>query len=159
MNDATISLEPIMRDVLQIFDETFETVTGVYLDKGTTLFETLATITAAEASIPVGGKCAALSAQVDHVRFYLDVMEKILQGQDDEQHDWNDIWNRVGVVTEDEWAAIQARLRDSHQRVRRLIAMSEPWLGGGGTASIAIIAHSAYHLGEIRQALCTLRPG
>ena len=40
--------------------ETFESVNGVYLDKGTSLFETLAEISAEDASIPVGGNCATI---------------------------------------------------------------------------------------------------
>ncbi len=39
-----------------MFDETFEQVQGMYLDKGTSLFETLATVTAEEASRPVSAK-------------------------------------------------------------------------------------------------------
>jgi hypothetical protein len=51
-------------------------VRGIYLDKGTSMFETLAGISAEEATIPVGGKCATLDAQVKHVAFYLDVLDK-----------------------------------------------------------------------------------
>ena len=58
-----------------LLDETFDNVHGAYLDKGTSLFETLATISAAEASAPVGGRCATLAAQVKHMAFYLDVLE------------------------------------------------------------------------------------
>lgn len=88
----TINPEHFTKALYPLLDETFDDVKGYYLDKGTSLFETLADITAAEASIPVGGKCATLAAQVKHVAFYL-----------------------------------------------------------------AVIAHTAYHLGQIRQALCTLR--
>jgi len=59
-----------------LLDETFDNVHGFYLDKGTSLFETLATISSDEASIPVGGRCATLAAQVKHIAFYLDVLEK-----------------------------------------------------------------------------------
>jgi hypothetical protein len=50
-----------------LLDETFDNVHGYYLDPGTSMFETLATISADEASVPVGGKCATLAAQVKHV--------------------------------------------------------------------------------------------
>ena len=51
-----------------LMEETFEAKHhGIYLDKGTSLFETLETISAREASIPVGGKCASVAAQVAHV--------------------------------------------------------------------------------------------
>jgi hypothetical protein len=60
-----------------LLDETFDNVHGFFLDKGTSMFETLATISAEEASIPVGGKCATLAAQVKHVAFYLVLQRKI----------------------------------------------------------------------------------
>ena len=138
--------------------ETFESVHGVYLDKGTSLFETLATISAAEASIPVGGKCATIAAQVEHTRFYLDVLEQYMLGNNPGKVDWANIWNTVSAVDDAEWAAIQERLRTSYERVTNSINGIETWsdedeIGG----PIAIIAHTAYHLGEIRQALCTIK--
>jgi hypothetical protein len=141
-----------------LLDETFDNVQGYYLDKGTSMFETLATISAAEASIPVGGKCATLAAQVKHVTFYLDVLEKSVRTQQFERQDWGKIWRETSAVTPDEWDAIKASLRDSYDRIKALIHDTPEWpndyvIGG----AIAMIAHTAYHLGEIRQALCTIR--
>ena len=68
-----IDQEHITQNLFDILDEAFVTHHGIFLDRGTSLFETLETITAAEASIPVGGKCATLAAQVAHVNFYLEV--------------------------------------------------------------------------------------
>ncbi len=58
--------------LINLLKETFEQVEGYYLDRNTSLFETLADITAEEASIPVGGKCATLAAQVRSLAVYLD---------------------------------------------------------------------------------------
>ncbi|MEZ4712651.1 MAG: hypothetical protein R3A44_36020 [Caldilineaceae bacterium] len=153
-----ISIEHYTNVIGYALKETFESVHGVYLDKGTSLFETLADISAAEASIPVGGKCATIAAQVEHTRFYLDVLEQYMLGQNPGKVDWAEIWNTVSAIDEAEWAAIQARLRASYQRVTASINGIETWrtedeVGG----PIAIIAHTAYHLGEIRQALCTIK--
>lgn len=153
-----ISIEQFTNVIGYAFKETFETVHGVYLDRGTSLFETLATISAAEASVPVGGKCATLAAQVEHTRFYLDVLEQYMLGQNPGQVDWAEIWNTVSSVSEEEWAAIQTRLRQSYERVTASINGITEWsteeeIGG----PIAMIAHTAYHLGEIRQALCTIK--
>ncbi|MFZ5879496.1 MAG: hypothetical protein ACOY0R_09005, partial [Chloroflexota bacterium] len=62
--------------LLDLLDETFENHHGIYLDRDTGLFRTLETVSAQEASIPVGGKCATLAAQVAHVIFYLEVLER-----------------------------------------------------------------------------------
>ena len=74
----TIQQENFLRSFFAIWDETFERHRGVYLDKNTSLFQTLETVTAEEASIPVGNKCASLAAQVAHVTFYLEVLERYI---------------------------------------------------------------------------------
>ena len=141
-----------------LLDETFDNVQGYYLDRGTSFFETLATISAAEASIPVGGKCATLAAQVKHITFYLDVLEKAVRTQQFERQDWGKIWRETRAVTPEEWETLKADLRASYDRIKALIADTPAWAGEqqiGG--AIAVIVHTAYHLGEIRQALCTLK--
>jgi hypothetical protein len=155
----TIATEHFTEALRGILDETFENVRGYYLDQGTSLFETLSDITAEEASIPVGGKCATLAAQVKHVAFYLDVLERNVRNSRFEPADWGEIWRTVGAVTPEEWAAIKAELRTSYQKILALVNDQEEWpspmeIGG----AMAMVAHTAYHLGEIRQALCTLRP-
>jgi hypothetical protein len=142
-----------------LLDETFDNVHGFYLDKGTSMFETLATISVEEASTPVGGKCATLAAQVKHVTFYLDVLEKVVRTQQFERQDWGKIWRETSAVTPTEWDALKAALRESYDRIKALIGATTEWsseqqIGG----AIATVVHTAYHLGEIRQALCTLKP-
>ena len=56
-----------------LLEETFESVHGAYLDPGTSLFETLATISASQASQPMGD-CATIAAHVAHVHYYLGVL-------------------------------------------------------------------------------------
>jgi hypothetical protein len=141
-----------------LLDETFDNVHGVFLDRGTSMFETLATISAEEASVPVGGKCATLAAQVKHAAFYLDVLERSARTQEYERQDWGKIWRETTAVTSEEWEAIKTQLRESYDRIKELIGGTTEWpserhIGG----AIAAIVHTAYHLGEIRQALCTVK--
>ena len=155
---STIASEHFQQALLTVLDESFDTVRGIYLDHGTSLFETLAGVTAEEASIPVGGQCATLAAQVRHVAFYLDVVERVVRTQDTSPVDWDEIWRTVGAVNAGEWTAIQAELRTSYNRIVQLIHDTPDWPGEREIAgAIGIIAHTAYHLGEIRQALCTIR--
>jgi hypothetical protein len=155
---TTIASEHFKQALLLVLDETFDNVQGIYLDQGTSLFETLAGITAEEASIPVGGQCATLAAQVRHVAFYLEVVERAVRSGDYQQVNWGQIWRTVGAVSPDEWAAIQAELRVRYQRIVELIDWYPEWTGFDEIAgAIGLIAHTAYHLGEIRQALCTIR--
>jgi len=142
----------------KVLDETFDNVQGYYLDGGTSLFETLAGISADEASIPVGGRCATLAAQVKHTAFYLDVVEKSVRDPEFPRVDWGEIWRTVSVVTPAEWNAIKDELRQAYNSILQLIDDMDDWPGDNEIAgAIAVVAHTAYHLGEIRQALCVLK--
>mgnify|MGYP000963430772 CR=1 FL=1 len=153
-----INREHFTQALYMLLDETFDQVHGIYLDKGTSFFETLATISAEEASIPVGGHCATLAAQVKHTAFYLDVLEENVRTQTFEPVDWGKIWREVTAVSPQEWQTIQDELRQSYNRIKQLVANQAEWqnereIGG----AIGMIVHTAYHLGEIRQALCTIK--
>ena len=153
-----IEQEFITQDLFDILDEAFVTHHGIFLDKGNSLFETLETITAAEASIPVGGKCATLAAQVAHVNFYLEVLEDYILNRERENVDWRDIWRRVNTVSAEEWKGYQDQLKETYRRVISMLQTLDNWNDEhpiGGTLAIAI--HTAYHLGEIRQAMCIVK--
>lgn len=156
---TTIESEHFTKALLALLDETFDNVQGYYLDRGTSLFETLATISAAEASIPVGGKCATLAAQVKHVAFYLNVVDRNVREHNYARVDWGEIWRTISTVSPQDWSSIQAELRNAYNRIITLIQEMPDWtsemeIGG----AMGVVAHTAYHLGEIRQALCTLKP-
>ncbi|MCI0709777.1 MAG: DinB family protein [Chloroflexi bacterium] len=147
-------LAAAMRELLE---ETFENAHGIYLDRGTSLFETLATITAQEASRPVSANCASIAVHVAHLSFYIETLIRFVQGERP-QVDWTEIWRTVREVTPQEWEASQQRLRDAYQAIRTLVNETiwedEDQIGG----ALGVLMHNAYHLGEIRQALCTIKP-
>lgn len=148
----------ISNAVLLSLEETFERVQGIYLDRGTSIFETLATITAEEASRPVSANCASIAAHVAHMRFYMELTLRYVRGERPEV-DWTEIWRTVREVTTEEWAASQQQLREVYGQMRALATNTASWeneeLIGG---AMGMLMHNAYHLGEIRQALCTLKP-
>lgn len=154
-----IPLERLKPALLDFIDETFSQVHGMYLDKGTTLYETLESVTAEEASRAASSKTATIAAQVEHVRFYLDVLNEIITtGNYEKKYNWREIWETVSVVTPEQWEDLKRRLHESHERVMATIDSFENWDGPydiGG--AISIVAHTAYHLGGIRQALGVIR--
>jgi hypothetical protein len=155
--DRQIALAAYTTALQRLLDETFERVHGIYLDKGTSLFETLETISAEEASCPVSATCASIAAQVEHVRFYLEVLARYARGEAVGQIDWAASWRLTSVAAE-EWDALKGRLRDAHRDTLAVVGDARTWenedaIGG----AMATMAHTAYHLGEIRQALCTIR--
>ena len=152
-----IALELFTAELFPLLEETFERVHGIYLDKGTSLFETLDTITAEEASRPVSASCASIAGQAEHVRFYLQVLQDYMQQKEVGKIDWEASW-RLKTVTPEEWDALKQRLKSTYQDLMALIKGFDTWQGEnelGG--ALAIVVHTAYHLGEIRQALCTIK--
>jgi hypothetical protein len=150
--------ERFVEAMLMVLEEAFEKVNGIFLDRGTSLFETLEGITAEEASVLVGGKCATLAAQVKHTTFYLEVLQRFVQTGQNEKVDWNEIWRDTRAVNAGEWADLKANLRQAYADTRAMVKNYPDWsqefaMGG----AIGMVAHTAYHLGEIRQALCTLK--
>ncbi|MHB8136734.1 MAG: hypothetical protein ACYDH1_21185 [Anaerolineaceae bacterium] len=155
---TTIQSEHFTKAILMLLEEAFENVQGIFLDKNTSMFETLAGITSDEASIPVGGKCATLAAQVKHVSFYLDKISLFMQDRNSPNVDWGEIWRTVSAVSSDEWQTIQTELRLSYMSVRKLIESKQDWPDEDTMGiAMALVVHSAYHLGEIRQAMCVLK--
>ena len=141
--------------LFEYLEETFETHHGFYLDKGTSLFETLSTISATEASQPVSRSCASIAAQVNHVTYYLDVLRSAIAGGEFGTVDWSIAW-QIGPVSDEEWADLVQLLRVGIAETRTVLRGAnwndeDPVYG-----AIAILVHTAYHLGEIRQALCTI---
>lgn len=145
-------------ELFNVLEEVFEIHHGIFLDAGTSLFETLEGITAAEASQPVGGRCASLAAQVAHVTFYLEVIQAYLLTRDEPNADWGDIWRRVEAVDPNGWAQSKSDLESTYREVMGGLRELEDWDAPDVLGSaMAMAVHTAYHLGEIRQALCTLR--
>jgi hypothetical protein len=153
-----IALEQFTKELFECLDETFEHHHGVYLDKGTSLFETLESVSFEEASRAVAEACPTIAAQVEHVRFYLDVLGDAMQKEEVTKVDWREIWQTVREVTPEQWEAQKRRLRESYERVMSMLKNYERWEGEYGVAgALAILTHTAYHLGGIRQALCAIK--
>jgi hypothetical protein len=144
--------------LLKLLDETFSNNHGIFLDKGTTLFQTLETVTATEASEKISANSATIAAQVDHLRFYLDVLDNYIHSHQDPKVNWREIWETVSTVHDEEWQATKQRVRESHDKVMTTINSFEQWdiefeIGG----ALAILTHTAYHLGGIRTTLGAIR--
>ncbi len=143
--------------LLDLLDETFENHHGIYLDKHNGLLETLELVSSEEASIPVGGKCASLAAQVAHATFYIESFERFALQGDDSPRDWNLIWRTVEKVTPEEWQDYKSKLKAAYQRMDKLFRENPVWNEDTMGGALSIVIHTAYHLGEIRQALCVLK--
>lgn len=157
MSDQT-AIELFKKELFQCLDETVEQVHGIYLDKGTSLFETLDNISAEDASRSIAEGCATIAAQVEHVRFYLDVLNDVMQKEEVVKVNWREIWQSVREVSPEEWQEQKQRLRESYQRILATMKNYENWEGKYGiSGALAVLVHTAYHLGGIRQALSAIK--
>ena len=147
----------IREALLTCLQEAFEDGFSYFLDRGTSLFATLDAVSAAEASRAAAPTVGTIAAQVNHIRFYLDeILRFVSEGPPATRPDWEGSW-QVDAVTDEVWDTLRNQLRTSHANIRDLIRNNQDWPAPMLTGAIAMIAHCAYHLGEIRQALAVIR--
>ena len=148
------------KEILEFLDETFEQVHGIYLDKGTSLFETLEPVSAAEASCRASDRSGSVAAHVKHVTLNLRVLQRSLRGETVGKVDWREIWENDRPVTTEAWRSVVEDLRSEYAGVVRLLKDPSTWEREDGVGdSMAIAIHTAYHLGAVRQALNVIRRG
>jgi hypothetical protein len=156
---GTISADVFRNAFLALWTEIFEpTGDGPHwiLDGGTSMFETLADISAEEASIPVSKQSANLAAQVNHTAYYIQELREGIATNFTNKADWDGSW-QVGEVNDAEWQALIDTLRADYEWLATLandMPLWEPDYVGG---AMAMVAHAAYHLGEIRQGIGIIR--
>jgi hypothetical protein len=151
-------MQTIARDVFadsffQLLKETFEGPPAdegsAYLDKGAGLFQTLEGVTAEAASTPAAPGAPTVAAHCEHVRFYLVALYDFMRGATG-KIDWSQSW-LTRTVAPAEWARLKEDIRHSYEAVaehlRTAETLGEDEVGDG----MAILVHTAYHLGAIRQ--------
>jgi len=143
-----------IRETLSTFlTETFESGNNpegtMYLDRGVGLFDSVANLSAEQASRKVIPGGTTVAAQVNHSSYYLEVLESYIQGETPEK-DWPGSW-QPQRVDEAAWQALKDKLKTTYERLSATLQSQDDWdkLEDG----FAIAIHTAYHLGAIRQML------
>jgi len=120
----------------------------------------LESIDAASASArPMPGK-TTIAAHVDHVVYGLSLLNRWSSGEANPwaDADWNASWQR-GVVTDDQWRKLRDSLREQALMWQTAVAALADWDDIAAAGTLASVAHTAYHLGAIRQILAALNKG
>lgn len=143
--------EHFLRNLLTIFRETFEGSPegqgSAYLDRGAGIFKTLEALSAEAASKMLGG--ASIAAHTEHAKFYLDRLCEFINGRT-EAVNWEESW-LIETVNDAEWDALRDSVRRTYESTLLCFAAVEEWDDDATGDAIAMIAHTAYHLGSIRQ--------
>lgn len=147
----------ITDEILLLFEETFKKVEGFYLDKGTSIFESINELKSVEASEKIDGSNETIAGHIYHVIFYIIVLQEYITDVRTGKTDWSKSWV-VSEVTNNEWQDLKEKLRYEYDKLRGFIESIEEWVNGdyfGGILSI--LTHCSYHLGALRQLLTFLR--
>jgi hypothetical protein len=149
---ADITQHVFTKNLLSLLKETFEGPAGsAYLDKGAGLFQTLDTLTADAVSHAPYPGAPSIAAHSAHVMYYVRVNHNYAAGR--EQHvDWLESW-RLQRVDNEEWEELKGRLRREYDALVETLESLETWSEQAAGNSMAVVAHTAYHLGAIRHAL------
>jgi hypothetical protein len=148
----SIETRDFTNNLFQLLKEFFESppVSGAAcLDQKTGLFDTLESLTATQASKRVG-EAPSIAAHCEHVRFYNNLLLSDLKGEQVGKVDWNQTW-LMQTVSAKEWTILQAALKNQYQEMMRLLESTSDWNDDGVGIPMAILTHTAYHLGAIRQ--------
>ena len=148
------------KESLQLFKETFEGPEpggpSAFLNKGTGLFQTIDDISEEAASAAPRTNGSTIAAHIEHVRFYVDVHYKLLLGARDKIN-WEESW-RIKTVKASQWEALRQDLRKSYTTVVNHLRSINSWGEDEMSIALAIVAHTAFHLGAIRQLVLAVQP-
>lgn len=122
------------------------------------LLRQLDSIDADDASTrPMPGK-TTIAAHVDHVCYGLSLLNRWSGGEANPwaSADWDASWKRT-TVNDDQWRTLRAELRRQSETWRKHAANRTDWNDLSAAGALASAAHTAYHLGAIRQILAGLK--
>jgi hypothetical protein len=146
-----ISQQQFVGGVAYLLRETFEGSPegqpSAYLDRGIGFFNTIDGLSAEDASREFAG--TTMAAQTEHAKFYLDRLCEFIAGRT-ERVNWEDSW-LIETVSEAEWEALRSTVRRSYENTLRCLASVDDWTEERTGMALGMIAHTAYHLGAIRQ--------
>jgi hypothetical protein len=151
--DAVRQIEQdyFVKSLAYLLRETFEGSPegqpSAYLDRGISIFNTLDDLSAAQVSQKMNG--TSIVAQTEHAKFYLDRICEFIGGRT-EKVNWEDGW-LIEDVTSEEWEALRGTVRKSYENALRCVAEQQDWSEDAVGMAMGMLAHTAYHLGAIRQ--------
>jgi hypothetical protein len=107
-------------------------------------------------SRPMPGN-TTIASHVDHVHYGFTLMNRWAAGEANPfaDADWNASWQRT-IVTEDQWRTLRDNLRRQAEIWRKAVAARTSWDAMSAAGALSSAAHTAYHLGAIRQILAAL---
>jgi hypothetical protein len=118
------------------------------------LLRQLAGVDAQTASTRPMPGLTTIAAHVDHVHYGFTLLNRWAAGEPNPwaTADWNASWRR-DRVTDDEWRTLRDKLAQAAADWKQTVNTRDNWDAMSASGTIASAAHTAYHLGAIRQIL------
>ncbi len=145
-NDFLDNISYLLRET---FEGSPEGQGSAYLDRGVGVFATIEKISAETASRSISENEATIAAHLEHARFYLIALVEFMNGRT-EKVNWDESW-LVKTVNESEWNSLKENVRRDYEKTAEAFQTIENWNDDNIGEAMAIVAHTAYHLGAIRQ--------
>jgi hypothetical protein len=120
---------------------------------GTGVFGTIQELSAAQASQIGGPGHTTIAGHLHHLSVSAALSTRALRGEP-AARDRSQSWT-VSTVDDAAWAALHARLREEYTRLMVAVETHTQWDEEALGVAMGAIAHTAYHLGAIRQRLQT----
>ena len=129
-----------------------DTPDGRILDTGQSgLLGTITTLSPEVASAAPTPDQATIASHCGHVLFLLQYFAAYERGETPEA-DWEGSW-ATRVVDDAAWLALRQELQTTYDTLIERLNVRDTWPEAAIAASMMLLAHCAYHVGEIRQRL------
>ncbi len=145
--DFTTNLFALLKE----FFESPPTTGASCLDQKTGLFDTLSSLSAEQVSKRTN-EAPSIVAHCEHVRFYNNLLLSDLKGETLGKVDWKQTW-LLQSANADEWETLKKTLQDQYREMMGLLESFTTWDDDKVGIPMAVLVHTAYHLGAIRQLL------
>lgn len=156
---STIKVDEFKNPLLMLLAEAFgvsDAANGFFMDDGHSgLLGTLDGLTAVTASARLRPVNATIAAHTNHVLFLLDLFMAYERGEQP-SHDWEGSW-KVQLVDDAAWDALRADVRARYGEVTGALRARTDWPEQAVSVAIMLLAHVAYHTGEIKQIITSLQ--
>ena len=149
------TLKTVMETLLNLFDEAWpgpKTPNSTWFNDNEAdagILGRLAKVDAELASRSFGPG-PTIAAHAEHLRWYL-AYARSFYGSEGKPGNWEDSWS-VRTVDQEAWDRLRADLRTEYEAMRLTVANHTDWSDPDLlTGTMALLPHSGYHLGAIRE--------
>lgn len=149
MNQTNILSKWLVRLLAETFGDS-DAPRGFYLDTGQSgLLAAIQTLNAPTVSTPIQPNEPTIAAHCGHLLYSLQLFNAYEQGQRPTPN-WASSWDKQ-QVTKAEWETLQANLATEYKSLIGYLEAKTAWPEPRVAAGLMLLAHAAYHVGQIRQ--------